>query len=39
MSLLTTPAVLLRAHPYSESSRILRFYTRASGVVGAIARV
>jgi DNA repair protein RecO (recombination protein O) len=38
MSLLTTPAVLLRAHPYSESSRILRFYTRASGVVGAIAR-
>jgi DNA repair protein RecO (recombination protein O) len=38
MSLLTTPAVLLRAHPYSESSRILRFYTRASGVVGALAR-
>jgi DNA repair protein RecO (recombination protein O) len=38
MSLLTTPAVLLRAHPYSESSRILRFYTRDAGVVGVLAR-
>jgi DNA repair protein RecO (recombination protein O) len=38
MSLLTTPAVLLRAHPYSESSRILRFYARDAGVVAALAR-
>ena len=38
MPLLTTLAVLLRAHPYSESSRIFRFYTRDAGVVGALAR-
>jgi DNA repair protein RecO (recombination protein O) len=38
MALLTTPAVLLRGHPYSESSRILRFHTREAGVVGALAR-
>ena len=33
----TTPAVLLRAHPYSESSRVLRFYTRELGLVGVMA--
>jgi DNA repair protein RecO (recombination protein O) len=38
MALLTTSAVLLRAHPYSESSRILRFYGRDAGVVAALAR-
>jgi DNA repair protein RecO (recombination protein O) len=38
MSLLTTSAVLLRAYPYSETSRILRFYTSDAGVVGALAR-
>jgi DNA repair protein RecO (recombination protein O) len=38
MPLLTTPAVLLRAHPYSESSRILRFYSLDAGVVAALAR-
>ncbi|TFH66460.1 MAG: DNA repair protein RecO [Gemmatimonadales bacterium] len=38
MSLLTTPAILLRSYPYSETSQTLRFYTEAHGVVGAIAR-
>lgn len=38
MSLVTTPAVLLRAYPFSESSRILRFYSQALGVVGVVAR-
>ena len=38
MSLLTTPAILLRAHPYSETSQILRFFTEARGVMGAVAR-
>jgi DNA repair protein RecO (recombination protein O) len=38
MPLLTTPAILLRAHPYSESSRILRFYTRGAGALSALAR-
>ncbi len=38
MGLLATPAVLLRSHPYSETSRILRFYTRDAGLVGAMAR-
>ncbi len=38
MSLLTTPAVLLRSHPYSETSQILRFYTFEAGVVGVMAK-
>lgn len=38
MSLVSTPAVLLRSYAYSESSRILRFFTRDLGVVGAMAR-
>ena len=38
MSTVTTPAILLRAHPYSESSRVLRFYTRELGLVGVMAR-
>ena len=38
MSLLTTPAILLRRFPYSETSQILRFYTESKGVVGAIAK-
>jgi DNA repair protein RecO (recombination protein O) len=35
---ITTSAILLRAYPYSESSRILRFFTRDLGVVGVMAR-
>ncbi len=38
MAAVTTAAILLRAHPFSESSRVLRFYTRALGLVGAMAR-
>lgn len=38
MAAVTTPAILLRAHPFSESSRVLRFYTRALGLVGVMAR-
>ncbi|TVP49611.1 MAG: DNA repair protein RecO [Gemmatimonadales bacterium] len=38
VSALTVPAVLLRAHPYSESSRILRFLTPELGVVAVLAR-
>lgn len=38
MSLLTTPAILLRSYPYSETSQTLRFYTESRGVLGAIAR-
>lgn len=38
MSLVTTPAILLRSFPYSETSTILRFYTRDLGVAGAMAR-
>lgn len=38
MSLVTTPAILLRAFPYSESSTILKFYARDLGVVGVMAR-
>lgn len=38
MSDLTTRAILLRAHPFSESSRVLRFYTRELGLVGVMAR-
>ena len=38
MSTVTTPAILLRGHPYSESSRVLRFYTQELGLVGVMAR-
>lgn len=38
MSILTTPAILLRSHPYSETSRVLRFYTREMGLLGTMAR-
>ena len=38
MGLLSTPVVLLRSHPYSETSRILRFYTREAGLLGTVAR-
>ncbi len=38
MSILTTPAILLRSHPYSETSRVLRFYTRDMGLLGTMAR-
>ncbi len=34
----TTPAILLRTHPFSDSSRVLRFYTRDLGLVGVMAR-
>ena len=34
----TTRAILLRSHPYSESSRVLRFYARDLGLVGVMAR-
>lgn len=34
----STPAILLRSHPYSESSRVLRFYARDLGLVGVMAR-
>jgi len=38
VSVVTTPAVLLRSFNYSETSRILRFYTRDHGVVGVMAK-
>ena len=38
MALVTTAAVLLRSFPYSETSRILRFFTPGHGVVGVMAR-
>ncbi len=38
MSVVTTRGILLRAHPYSESSRVLRFLTADLGVVGVMAR-
>lgn len=38
MSLVRARAILLRSHPYSESSRVLRFLTDAGGVVGVMAR-
>ncbi|MEJ2541126.1 MAG: DNA repair protein RecO [Gemmatimonadota bacterium] len=38
MAIVSTRAVLLRSHPYSESSRILRFLTEEHGVVGVMAR-
>ena len=38
MAPVTTRAVLLRAHDYGDSSRILRFYTRDHGLVSVVAR-
>lgn len=38
MAAVTTAAILLRAHPFSESSRVLRLYTRELGLVGVMAR-
>jgi DNA repair protein RecO len=38
VSAVTVPAVLLRAHPYSESSHVLRFLTPGHGIVAALAR-
>lgn len=37
MGLVATPAFLLRAHDYGDSSRILKFYTRALGPVSLVA--
>lgn len=38
MSVLVTPAILLRSHPYSDSSQILRFYSRDAGVVAMVGK-
>jgi DNA repair protein RecO (recombination protein O) len=38
VSLLTTPAILLRSYPYSETSQTLRFYSEARGVLGTLAK-
>jgi DNA repair protein RecO (recombination protein O) len=38
MSLTTTRAVLLRAHAFGETSRVLRFLTRDKGIVGVMAK-
>ena len=38
MSVVTTPAVLLRSFPYSETSRVLRFYTERLGLVGVMGK-
>ncbi len=38
MAPVTTRAVLLRAYPYGETSRILRFYTDGHGLLGVMAR-
>ena len=38
MSLLSTRAILLRSHPFSETSLILRFFTRERGLVSVMAR-
>lgn len=38
MAPVATPAVLLRAHAFGETSRILRFYTRDHGLLSVIAR-
>lgn len=38
MSVEGVRAILLRAHPYSESSQVLRFLTDTHGVVGVMAR-
>lgn len=38
MAPVTTQAVLLRAHPFGETSRILRFYTREHGLLSVMAK-
>lgn len=38
MSLHSVPAVLLRSHPWGESSHILRFLTPGQGIVGVVGR-
>lgn len=38
MSLLSTRAILLKSHPFSETSLILRFFTRERGLVSVMAR-
>ena len=38
MPKVATPAILLRAHPYSESSRVLRLYTRELGLLAVMAK-
>jgi DNA repair protein RecO (recombination protein O) len=38
VSLLTEEGILLRSHPYSESSRILRFLTPGYGILSVMAR-
>ena len=38
MAPVTTPAVLLRAHDYGDTSRILRFYTADHGLLSVMAR-
>lgn len=38
MSVVTTDAILLRAYPFSETSRVLRLYARDLGLVGVMAR-
>ncbi len=38
MAPVRTPAILLRAHDYGDSSKILRFYTRDYGLVSVVAR-
>ncbi len=38
MSLVSTPAILLRSFPYSETSTVLKFYTLELGVTGVMAR-
>lgn len=38
MAVVTTPAVLLRTHPYSETSLILRFFTEGMGTMGVMAK-
>ncbi len=38
MAPVTTRAVLLRAYPYGETSRVLRFYTDHHGLLGVMAR-
>lgn len=38
MRALASDAILLRAHPWSESSRVLKLYCRDAGLVSAVAR-
>ena len=38
MSLVSTPAILLRSFPYSETSTVLKFYSLELGVTGVMAK-